>query len=165
MTTQEFKDNFLPLHRKLYAVALLIMSNEADAADIVQDAYFRLWKERHRLQKIRNAEAYAITLTRNLCFDVMRQRQRHPEDVLYDNTEIPYPSSEPINEEEHLEQIKRVKKLIDSLPKRQREIIMLRDIQQLSFDEIVSRTHLSPTNIRATLSKARQRIRQEFSKP
>ena len=49
MDTESFKREFLPYHRKLYSVAYRLLENAADAEDLVQEAYLKLWDKREGL--------------------------------------------------------------------------------------------------------------------
>lgn len=46
MDAESFKNEFLPYHRKLYSVAYRLLENAADAEDLVQEAYLKLWDKR-----------------------------------------------------------------------------------------------------------------------
>ena len=72
MDAESFKKEFLPYHRKLYRVAYRLLENSADAEDIVQEAYLKLWDKREGLTVISNPEAFSVTLVKNMCFDLLR---------------------------------------------------------------------------------------------
>ncbi len=46
MDAESFKKEFLPYHRKLYCIAYRLLENAADAEDLVQEAYLKLWDKR-----------------------------------------------------------------------------------------------------------------------
>ena len=73
MDTESFKREFLPYHRKLYCVAYRLLENAADAEDLVQEAYLKLWDKREGLSVISNPEAFSVTLVKNMCFDLLRE--------------------------------------------------------------------------------------------
>lgn len=73
MDTESFKREFLPYHRKLYCVAYRLLENAADAEDLVQEAYLKLWDKREGLSVISNPEAFSVTLVKNMCFDCFVQ--------------------------------------------------------------------------------------------
>ena len=75
MDAAEFKQQFLPYHRKLYRVAFRLTGNPQDAEDMVQEAYLKLWNKRDELADVLNTEAYCVTLIKNLCYDVLRRSQ------------------------------------------------------------------------------------------
>ncbi len=86
MDAAEFKQQFLPYHRKLYRVAFRLTGNPQDAEDMVQEAYLKLWNKRDELADVLNTEAYCVTLIKNLCYDVLRRSQpdedgRPPEEL------------------------------------------------------------------------------------
>lgn len=72
MDAESFKKEFLPYHRKLYCIAYRLLENAADAEDLVQEAYLKLWDKREGLAIISNPEAFSVTLVKNMCFDLLR---------------------------------------------------------------------------------------------
>ena len=60
MDVDVFKQRFLPFHPKLYRIAYALLDNKADAEDILQDAYCKLWNKRDELGDIQNPEAFSI---------------------------------------------------------------------------------------------------------
>ena len=64
MDVDVFKQRFLPFHPKLYRIAYALLDNKADAEDILQDAYCKLWNKRDELGDIQNPEAFSITLVK-----------------------------------------------------------------------------------------------------
>ena len=72
MDAENFKRKFLLFHPKLFRIAYALVENKADAEDILQDAYFKLWNKRDDLPDIDNPEAFCVTLVKNLCLDFLR---------------------------------------------------------------------------------------------
>ena len=58
MDVENFKKVFLPLHPKLFRIAYALVENKADAEDILQDAYYKLWSRRYELTDIQNTEDF-----------------------------------------------------------------------------------------------------------
>ena len=58
MDAAEFKQQFLPYHRKLYRTAFRLTENPQEAEDMVQEAYLKLWNKRDELAGVLNTEAY-----------------------------------------------------------------------------------------------------------
>jgi RNA polymerase sigma-70 factor (ECF subfamily) len=159
MTAEAFKENVLPLNRKLLGFANHFMKDIDEAKDIVQDIYIKLWKMRNELDKYNSVEALAMRMTRNLCLDKIKLRKTVP---LRGN----------INEEKentHLEKeqheeltiaVKRVKKAIQLLNEPQRSIIQLRDIEGYDFEEISQILNMNVNTVRVSLSRARKKVRE-----
>ena len=72
MTTEEFKSEVLPVKNKLYRLALRLIGDAEEAQDIVQEIFLRLWSKREKLREYRSIEAFAMTMTRNLCLDKLK---------------------------------------------------------------------------------------------
>lgn len=72
MQASDFKQLFLPCHRKLFSVAYRLMSNAQAAEDMVQETFLKLWMQRDKMEKVDNPEAYSITVLRRLFYDKMR---------------------------------------------------------------------------------------------
>lgn len=162
MDANDFKRLFLPYHRKLYRVAFRLLGNVQDAEDMVQEAYLKLWKRREELPSdIESWEAYCITLTKNLCYDALRSSQleedgRLPEELnLATDTDL-------AREVELKDEVGQMRKLIDELPPPQRQVMIMRDIDDCPYEEIEQQTGLSAVNIRVLLSRARKKIREQF---
>ena len=66
------KMSFCLTTASLYCVAYRLLENAADAEDLVQEAYLKLWDKREGLTVISNPEAFSVTLVKNMCFDLLR---------------------------------------------------------------------------------------------
>ena len=157
MDVDVFKQRFLPFHPKLYRIAYALLDNKADAEDILQDAYCKLWNKRDELGDIQNPEAFSITLVKNLCLDFLRS-PKALETVLLTT------DSSPEKELEEKEDIRHIQELIEQLPENQRQVIRLRGIEDCSYEDIEQITGLSSSNIRTLLSRARKLIREKLEK-
>ena len=157
MDAAEFKQQFLPYHRKLYRVAFRLTGNPQDAEDMVQEAYLKLWNKRDELADVLNTEAYCVTLIKNLCYDVLRRSQ--PDEDGRPPEELNLPMDTNIAREiEQRDEVNQVKRLIGRLPEQQKRVILLRDVNDCSFEEIEQATGLNAINIRVLLSRARKKI-------
>ena len=162
MDASDFKQKFLPYHRKLYRSAFLVLGNAQDAEDMVQEAYLKLWQKRNELPPdITNLEAYCVTLVKHLCYDKRRISQldedgRPPEELSITG------KSNVAHEVELKDEANQVMKLIGQLPEQQKQIMQMRDVEDRTYEEIEKVTGLTPINIRVLLSRARKKIREQF---
>ena len=161
MQASDFKQLFLPCHRKLFSVAYRLMSNAQAAEDMVQETFLKLWMQRDKIEKVDNPEAYSITVLRRIFYDKMRAR--HLQEVDKDVGSLQVSSSQNISKQlEEADEYQRIRQLITHLPEPQARIMLMRDIEDRSFEEISIETGLSEVNIRSILSRARKKIREQI---
>ena len=157
MTEKEFHSTFLSLSETCYRVAFYILESEADAEDVLQELFLKLWKNRDSLDGIRNPKAYAMTLLRNLCFDRIRQVQKFEDTEITEDQAGSYDADTSMDQKERLE---KVLAAIKSLPDKQRKVLILRTIKGLSYEEIAEKTGINYLAMRVLLSRARQSLKQ-----
>lgn len=158
MTVENFKIEVLPLKNKLYRFAMRLMKNVPESEDIVQDVFIRLWARKNKLSEYRSIEAFAMTITKNLCLDRLKSKNYGHFQLSEQHDEIN--EKTPFIEVERNDAYQCVKKLIDQLPEQQRMIIHLRDIEGYEYAEIAEVLKLSENTIRVNLSRARKKIRE-----
>ena len=76
MKLEEFTSMILPIKDKLYRFSLNIVGNVAEAEDVVQEVFIKLWKKSSEMSVINNKEAWCMTLTKNLSLDKLRSKHR-----------------------------------------------------------------------------------------
>ncbi|MDR1866498.1 MAG: sigma-70 family RNA polymerase sigma factor [Bacteroidales bacterium] len=150
------------LRPKMYRFALALVKRNDEADDVVQDVGMTLWKRRADLSSVRNLEAYAMHAVKNRCTDYLRSRLNKTGElcealhVVHEHT--PYASVE------QADTVAFVGKLIERLPLQQQMVIRLRDIEGYEPDEIAEILDMNDSAVRANLSRARQKIREELLK-
>lgn len=163
MEVECFKKKFLPCHEKLYRVAFRLMGNRQDAEDMLQEVYLKLWNKRENLSGIDNAEAYAVGVLKNVCFDSLRSVRDYTDNEPLEN--IANRMDESLMQQvEWKDEASQVKTLINLLPEQQKTVMRLRDLNGCSFEEIEQATGLNAANIRVVLSRARKKIREQFNR-
>ena len=157
MTEREFHSRYLSLSDALYRVAFYILEDVEEAEDAVQELYLKLWKNRDALDGIRNPKAYAMTLLRNLCLDRVRHVARIADADVPGNMGGEFDPDKAMDQKERLEMVLAA---VKSLPDRQREILILRTVEGLSYEEIEERTGMNYLTLRVLLSRARQTLKK-----
>lgn len=158
----DFRTDLLPLKNQLLRLALRITLNRAEAEDIVQDTYLKVWQRRKELRKVTSIEAYCITICRNLALDRRERKEtlnRPFEESDYstvDNTRSPH------EQLEYKERLECIHALFNQLPERQRTVMHLRDIEDKSYKEIATILQLTEENVKVILFRARQNIRKYY---
>ena len=156
MTNERFQNEWLSLAGEFYRVAFYILEDEAEAEDAVQELYLKLWSGRDALDGIRNPKGYGIRVLRNLCLDRIRRSRKMETPAVLPEPEWPGRQDEAVDEKERLA---KVLDAIKSLPDRQREVLTLRTLDGLSYEEIAERTGMNQLTLRVLLSQARRKLR------
>ncbi|MEN8118323.1 MAG: sigma-70 family RNA polymerase sigma factor [Bacteroidota bacterium] len=163
MVARDFKTSVLPVSKKLLRFATYFLKDEELARDVVQDVFLKLWQRRETLSEIENIEAFAMRMTRNRCLDIIRANKVVPIDAETER-KLKEQTVDVHLKVEISESAKQIKQLINKLPDLQRKVMQLRDIEQLSYEEIAEATDLKVNAIRVNLSRARKKVRDEFLK-
>jgi RNA polymerase sigma-70 factor, ECF subfamily len=161
MNPERFKTEILPLREKLFHIARNILEDEQDAEDTIQNVFLKLWHLRNSLDQHESLAAFATTVTKNSCIDLLRIRKMRESLKLDDyngqaGTDNPYLKME----QEDTEQI--LKSIIENLPPLQQTIIKMKDIEEYEVDEIAKITGSQPEAVRVNLSRARKKVREEY---
>ncbi|MBO7575429.1 MAG: sigma-70 family RNA polymerase sigma factor [Bacteroidales bacterium] len=156
MTNARFQNEWLSLAGEFYRVAFYILEDEAEAEDAVQELFLKLWSGRDALDGIRNPKGYGIRVLRNLCLDRIRRSRKMETPAVLPEPEWPGRQDEAVDEKERLA---KVLDAIKSLPDRQREVLTLRTLDGLSYEEIAERTGMNQLTLRVLLSQARRKLR------
>ena len=111
-----------------------------------------------------------MRIARNTVIDMIRHRNSHPTDSLTVEDDDGEESqreiadtdtaSNPATDYARREQIEEIRRAIDKLPPDHREIIILRDINGLSYTEIADATGLDPGTVKSRLSRAREKLKE-----
>ncbi len=161
MDAERFKSLYFGFHPKLYQVAFALTGSAADAEDILQEVYAKLWKKREALAGILNPEAFAVTMTRRASLDFLRSPAGRKNRTAIDRLDE-FPGDDPPDARvEARDRLHEVQGWIDRLPDNQRQILRLAALGD-SSDEIAGQTGLTPGNVRTLLSRARKTIRQQM---
>lgn len=164
MTKTDFNNLVITIGRRLYGNAYRMLRDKEGSEDAVQEVFVKLWKMNTKLEEYESVEALAVTMVKNYCIDQIRkQKYIEPADTnsfsLYHD-----PGPSPQDKLESNETIVIMQGIINGLPQTYREIIQMRDIEELSYEEIADKTGQNINTLRVNLSRARKSVRDEFNK-
>jgi RNA polymerase sigma-70 factor (ECF subfamily) len=160
--------------RKVFNLAYKFVGRHDEAEDLTQDIFLKIFKALHTFDRRANFQTWLISISRNLCIDhyrsVRKERETMARDV--DASELS-PVSRERGPESQLEQIK-LKQLIHSalgeLPVALRQAVVLRDLQELSYQEIADQLGLPEGTVKSRINRgrlelARQLRRLQYQRP
>ena len=160
MELKQFKITVLPLRDKLLNYARKLTDEPEDAEDAVQEVLLKLWNKRLELEQYRSIEAFAMTLTHNLCMDMWRSKRNSDQPL--ESIQVTASSGTPERLLEIKDEIRLMHEIIDSLPNLQRTIMRMKDIEEYETDEIAEITGCEAEAIRSNLSRARKKVRDIY---
>lgn len=161
--------------RRIFNVIYRLIGDYEEATDLTQETFVSAFKHYDRFRGEAKVFTWLYQIARNLCINRIRQRDRQrslriesldqPRDSDEDQgltREIPDWSSSPqiVLEEQELRQ--RILAAIEALPPDYREVVVLREFQNLSYNEIVEVTGLTLENVKTRLSRARGMLRRKL---
>jgi len=141
-----------------WSLARYLLKDASEAEDAVQEAFIRLWNHRESVDPER-IRPWLMKVTRNLCLD--RLRRRKPTEELREIHEV----------EDHGPMAGAVQgelghwltRAIAGLKEPYRSLVVLRDIQQHSYEEVAGATDLSLAQVKVYLHRARKQLREELA--
>ncbi|OCW95027.1 RNA polymerase subunit sigma-70 [Macellibacteroides sp. HH-ZS] len=160
MKLETFKSTVLPLRDKLLKYSVKLTDDGADAEDIVQEAFLKLWYIRDRLDGYQSVEALSVQVVKNLCLDKLRSKRM---DRMPENSESIL--ADTVTPEQLLEQhdaVAIIGRLIQQLPTLQQCIIRMKDVEGYELSEIAQITGTQIESVRVNLSRARKKVREQF---
>ncbi|EMR02402.1 RNA polymerase sigma factor [Cesiribacter andamanensis] len=164
MELEYFRTTVLPARNRLYRVALWMLKDSAEAEDALQEGMLRLWVYRQKLMLCSNVEAFAVRTVRNLCLDRLKSKQYKGRQGLegLEYTDSGQASPHQQAEQEDHEAV--IRRLMLGLPEQQQWLLQLREVEELSYEEIEEITGMQINAIRVALSRARKTLREQFLK-
>ena len=163
MDAREFKQRFMPFHRRLYRVGYHLTGNAQDAEDLLQDTYLKLWQKRDDLKEEAMTEAYLVTLMQNHFRDQRRLKRIDTSEDIEDHVEPPDEQS--LSQAvEAADEAKQMEMLMDKLPERDGHILRMHLVEDKSYEEIEQDTGLSQGNLRIIMMRTKQKLKQQYLK-
>jgi len=152
----------------LFGYAMVLTRNPAEAADLVQETYVRALKARASLRPGSNVKSWLFTILRNIRLNQLRHERTAPDiveleahqdiaDVAIETAKDPHARYVSEMEQEM------VRKAIQQLPAEFREIIILREYEELSYQEIAALLDCPAGTVMSRLARARSKLRLMLS--
>ncbi len=155
MTPEEFIDLYLQLEEGLYRVAFRLLDSQAEAEDAVQDLFIKIWSRIDSLERVSYPQAWCLTLMRNHCIDRLRAKAGQQT--------VPVEENLPAEEElERSARIKRAWEAVLALPPKSRELLRLRLVEDLSYEEISRQTGLSQNALRVAFHRLKNHLKKKI---
>ena len=158
---RDFLEIYRAFYGKVFTFVLSLVKSKANAQDITQNIFMKLWKNRKKLEYIKSMDDYLFILSKNACMDYFRKASRKKEistDV-FDEFLLSRIVSSPEKRIDALSDIEELGHVIDSLPSKRRDIFIMSRFDGLSNDEIASILGVSKKTVENQISLATKKIK------
>jgi RNA polymerase sigma-70 factor, ECF subfamily len=148
----------------LYSYAMVLTRNHAEAEDLVQETYIRAMQAMRKLRVGSNIKGWLFTILKNIWFNQLRKRRNGPQMVEIDSGDaaanrVVEPSKNCHDLYVSSLEAEQVRAAIQELPVEFREIILLREYEDLSYREIARILHCPLGTVMSRLGRARAKLR------
>jgi RNA polymerase sigma-70 factor, ECF subfamily len=156
-----FEQAVLPHLDAAYNLARWLMRNDQDAQDVAQEAYLRAFRFFPSFRG-GNARAWLLKIVRNTCYTWLHANRPLQDAAEFDEKLFAPDSRAPNPEESVLQNASDtlVRKALEELPSNFREVLILRELEGMSYREIADITGMPAGTVMSSLSRARGRLRQ-----
>jgi RNA polymerase sigma-70 factor (ECF subfamily) len=156
-----FEEVILPHLNSAYNLARWLTRNEHDAEDAVQEAYLRAFRffDSYRGG---DGKSWLLEIVRNTCFTFHRREKRNVMSVLFDEAAHTPAVNSPNAEEALVESGKKtiLQNCIEGLPETFREVLVMRELEEMSYRQIADVAGLPTGTVMSRLSRARKRLEE-----
>ncbi|MDR3612435.1 MAG: sigma-70 family RNA polymerase sigma factor [Candidatus Obscuribacterales bacterium] len=158
--------------RTVYGMLMKLAPDWTDTADLAQESFIRIWKGINKLQNPQAFKSWVVQIVTHLFYDELRRRPRRTpilsldqamygedeSDAVTRDIEDPAAGPEELLQRKDLDAM--VQSAIASLPRQFRTAIVLRELEDLSYDEIAHLTNTDIGTVKSRISRARSKVQQ-----
>lgn len=157
--------------QRAYNIALRYLREEQDAMDALQESLIKVYRNLDRFQENSRFDTWVYRIVINTCNDMIRKSKRRisteasrlPYEVLEKRPEPEDPAPGPEQQVVNQEQRKQILDVLEQLPKEYKEILILREIQGFSYEEIMELLDCSLGTVKSRISRARMGFRDHWN--
>ena len=161
-----FETLVLEYEKNVYNIALRMTGNSEDAADMTQEAFIKAYNSLQSFRGDSKFSGWLYRIVSNVCLDFLRSKNRRPTVSLSVEDDDGEDAQLDVADESQSPELLLDRKLtrdsvrrgLDSLPPDYRQILLLREIQGLSYDEIAQALSLEVGTVKSRIFRARKRL-------
>jgi RNA polymerase sigma-70 factor (ECF subfamily) len=163
---ESFREVYETYAESIYNYTLRMMGNEFDAADLTQDTFMRAYAALKKEARDYQIRPWLYRIATNACLDELRRRgviRWQPLEIVGEH--MPFQPREPQTPERlllYVEDMRNVRHVLDQLSSRHRTVLLLREQQELSYDEICQVLDKPLSAVKSLLFRAREEFRKVY---
>ena len=152
--------------RKVFNVAYKFVGRHEEAEDLTQDIFIKIFKSLGTFDRRANFQTWLISVSRNLCIDHYRsvRQERQAIDHQIDPNELSPVAHEPgpIAAIEQQDRVVLLREALAELPESLRKAVLMRDIEELTYQEIADRLHLPEGTVKSRINRGRTELARQI---
>ena len=154
--------------RKVFNVAYKFVGKHDEAEDLTQDIFLKIFKALNTFDRRANFQTWIISISRNLCIDhyrsVRKERQTIARDVDSSDLQPATPERGPYAQAEHQDLKAQLRQALEMLPITLRTAVVLRDLQELSYQEIAAKLDLPEGTVKSRINRGRLELARQLKR-
>jgi RNA polymerase sigma-70 factor (ECF subfamily) len=162
-------EDIVRLHRrKVFNIAYKFVGKHDLAEDLTQDIFLKLYKSLDTFDRRANFQTWLISVSRNLCIDHYRSVRKERETI---NRDVDASTLSPVSRDrsayaqlELRDRVQLLRAALDTLPATLRTAVMLRDIQELTYQEIADRLSVPEGTVKSRINRGRTELARQIQK-
>jgi RNA polymerase sigma-70 factor (ECF subfamily) len=155
-------------HRKVFNIAYKFVGRHDEAEDLTQDVFLKLFKSLRTFDRRANFSTWLISVSRNLCIDHYRSVRRERESVNHEvdvgTLSRPTGDDSPQAVLERRDRVALLRAALDKLAPSLRAAILLRDIQELSYQEIATQLGVPEGTVKSRINRGRTELARQIAR-
>ena len=167
---KKFENETVPHQDALYNYALKIARNADDAQDLLQETYYKAFKNYHQFENGTNSKAWMFMILKNTFINNYRKLKREPAKLDYDEIEDIYENIKSDQTKDNNLDLDFYNNLLDDelsaalskIPSKMREVFLLCDLEGYTYEEIAEITDIPIGTVRSRLHRARKLLQDEL---
>ena len=162
-----FEELLRQYEKKVYTLCFRMCGNSEDAEEAAQDTFLALWRGIDRFRQEASLSTWIYRLASNACIDLLRRRKKQGSSLSLDDEELFLDAVDsaprPQDAVEHREAQKLLQEGLSALPEEYRKVLILREIEGLSYTEIAESASLELGTVKSRISRGRVLLRNFLS--
>ena len=154
--------------RKVFNVAYKFVGKHDEAEDLTQDIFLKIFKALGTFDRRANFQTWIVSISRNLCIDhyrsVRKERQTIAREVDAGDLQPASPERGPYQAAEHQDLRSLLRQALQALPATLRTAVILRDLQELSYQEIADQLGLPEGTVKSRINRGRIELAHQWKR-